>query len=201
MPTKKKDPKERILSAAIKLYLSGGLKAVTMRRIAKSVKLTPMALYRHFHNKEELLIALIDEGYRIFSEYQFRALAGKTPVERLWLAGNAYVDFTLEHPEFFKVLFMAPDLFESTELPEEVNTRGRALYQFLLDRVSEGINEGYLRADSAESLARSIWGLSHGLAVLYLSKMLETNADGFRQSFIEAFMHLGQGIAVDATTP
>lgn len=201
MTSKKAASRERIISTAISLYLDGGLKQVTMRRIASALKLTPMALYRHFHNKEELLIALIDEGFRIFAEYQFRALQGATTAERLWLAGKAFVDFTLEQPEFFKVLFMAPDIFATTTLPEEVNARGRSTYQFLVDRVSEGLREGYLRGDEPEKLARTIWGLSHGLASLYLSQMLETDEAGFRQMFMEAFLHLGAGISVDTLHP
>jgi len=197
---KKNTSREGILDAAIKLYLSGGLKALSMRRIARELRLTPMALYRHFRNKDAVLIALVDRGFTLFGEYQLRALAGKTASERLLLAGQAFLDFTLENPQFFKVIFMAPDIFAEVELPTEIDARARQTYQFLIDRVNEGMREGFLKSGDAEGMAKSIWAMSHGLASLYLGQMLETNEDGFRSIFMNAFMHLGTGIFVDGPT-
>ncbi len=169
-----------------------------MRRVARELKLTPMALYRHFKNKEELLATVIDEGFRVFGSYQYRALEGKTAAERLLLTGEAFIDFTLQEPQFFKVIFMAPDIVANAQVPEEIASRARATYQFLVDRVSEGMREGFLRATDAEKVAKTIWGLSHGLGSLYLAQMLETDEAGFRLIFMESFQNLGVGIFVDA---
>ncbi len=198
MTKRKAASRERIIAVAIELYLNGGLKAITMRRVARELKLTPMALYRHFKNKEELLATVIDEGFRVFGSYQYRALEGKTAAERLLLTGEAFIDFTLQEPQFFKVIFMAPDIVANAQVPEEIASRARATYQFLVDRVSEGMREGFLRATDAEKVAKTIWGLSHGLGSLYLAQMLETDEAGFRLIFMESFQNLGVGIFVDA---
>ena len=42
-----------------------GLEAVTIRRLAADLGVTPMALYWHFHSKDELLVGLAD---RVWSE-------------------------------------------------------------------------------------------------------------------------------------
>lgn len=190
--------RDRIVAVAIKLYLKGGLNAITMRRIARELKLTPMALYRHFRNKQEVLATIIDEGFRIFGSYQYRALEGKTAAERLLLTGEAFIDFILKEPQFFKVIFMAPDIVASAQVPEEISARARATYQFLVDRVGEGMREGVLRAGDAEKVAKTIWGLSHGLGSLYLAQMLETDENGFREIFMASFGNLAEGIFVDA---
>lgn len=198
MTKRKAASRERIIAVTIELYLKGGLKAITMRRVARELKLTPMALYRHFKNKEELLATVIDEGFRVFGSYQYRALEGKTAAERLLLTGEAFIDFTLQEPQFFKVIFMAPDIVANAQVPEEIAARARATYQFLVDRVGEGMREGFLRATDAEKVAKTIWGLSHGLGSLYLAQMLETDEAGFRLIFMESFQNLGYGIFVDA---
>lgn len=169
-----------------------------MRRIAAELRLTPMALYRHFRNKEAVMIALVDKGFTLFGEYQMRALSGATAAERMVLAGQAFLDFTLEKPMFFKVIFMAPDIFAEVELPEEIAARARQTYQFLLDRVEDGMREGVLKPGDAETTARTIWGLSHGLGSLYLSQMLEADEAQFRLMFFNAFRQLGDGIFLDA---
>src|SRR5215469_13958716 len=37
-----------------------GLEAVTIRRLAQTLGVTPMALYWHFKNKDELLLGIVD---------------------------------------------------------------------------------------------------------------------------------------------
>jgi len=192
--------RDRIIAVAVDLYLHGGLKDVTMRRIARGLRLTPMALYRHFKNKEEILLAIIEKGFIVFGEYQFRALAGKTAAERMWLAGETYTAFILEKPEFFRVLFMAPDIFEQVELTEAISERAQQMYQFLLDRVSESIREGFLKANEPEDLARTIWAMCHGMGSLYVGRLIDTDAEGFRIMFLKSFSHLGSGILIDAAT-
>ncbi len=50
-----------ILQAAIDLFARRGILATTMAELARSIKMTPGALYWHFPTKEDLLLAAIDE--------------------------------------------------------------------------------------------------------------------------------------------
>jgi AcrR family transcriptional regulator len=49
-----------VLERAAKLADADGLDAVTIRRLAQELGVTPMALYWHFKNKDELLVGLAD---------------------------------------------------------------------------------------------------------------------------------------------
>ena len=53
-------PARRIAVASRRLLDKEGVDAVTMRRVALAVGLTPMAIYRHYHDREALLNALAD---------------------------------------------------------------------------------------------------------------------------------------------
>jgi AcrR family transcriptional regulator len=44
-----------VVEGALALADAEGLEAVTIRRLAKRLGVTPMALYWHFHSKDELL--------------------------------------------------------------------------------------------------------------------------------------------------
>jgi len=57
--------KRAVVDRALALGDAEGLEALTIRRIATELGVTPMALYWHFRNKEELLAGL---GDRIWSE-------------------------------------------------------------------------------------------------------------------------------------
>ena len=50
--------RDSILAAAQRVVAADGLDALSMRRLAQELDVWPMALYRHFHDKEALLDAL-----------------------------------------------------------------------------------------------------------------------------------------------
>src|SRR3954467_13565216 len=59
--------RERIVGRALVIADEEGLRAVTIRRVAKELGVTPMALYWHFKDKNELLGGMADQ---IFAEIE-----------------------------------------------------------------------------------------------------------------------------------
>ena len=59
--------RESVLATALSLAETEGLSAVTIRRLATEFGVTPMAMYWHFANKEELLAAL---GQAVIAELE-----------------------------------------------------------------------------------------------------------------------------------
>jgi AcrR family transcriptional regulator len=58
-----------VVARALALADTEGLASVTIRRLAQQLDVTPMALYWHFRNKDELLVGMLDE---IFAEVTVR---------------------------------------------------------------------------------------------------------------------------------
>lgn len=52
--------RERIVKAAYQLAKKDPVQALSMRKIATKLKVTPMAIYKYFNDKEELTSAIID---------------------------------------------------------------------------------------------------------------------------------------------
>jgi len=52
--------RERVLRAAVVLADSGGLEALTMRRLGEELGVEAMSLYKHVANKEDLLDGMVD---------------------------------------------------------------------------------------------------------------------------------------------
>lgn len=55
--------RERILEAAGELVREDATATLSMRRLAARLGVTPMALYRHFDSRDELLVALLDAEF------------------------------------------------------------------------------------------------------------------------------------------
>ncbi|MCC6765784.1 MAG: TetR/AcrR family transcriptional regulator [Deltaproteobacteria bacterium] len=163
--------RERILAEAGDLFLAHGVEGVTMRGLAARMKVTPMALYRHFGNRDELLNAIVAEGHATFLSYLNRSLAAETPGARLLAAGEQYLAFALAHPRSYAVMFME-------HVPEHKNEKAEkhwgdaATFRFLVDRIRDCAAAGILRCDDPEAVALTVWAHVHGLASLFLAGKL-----------------------------
>jgi AcrR family transcriptional regulator len=168
---------DRILSAARDLLLEHGIEGVSMRAVAGRVGLTPMALYRHFRSKEDLLGALVEQGHATFLQYLQRALAEPSPAARLARSAYEYLNFALEHRQDYRVMFMM-----ATAAPRAGTApqwRDVATFRFLVDRIRDCAEAGLLRVDDAELTALSTWAHVHGLVSLYLANKLQLDEAQF----------------------
>lgn len=167
------DTRKRILEAARDLYAAQGPDQLSMRRVAEEVGVSATAIYRHFEGKEQLIIEVCAEGFTLFASYLMRGLRGATPLERLTETGAGYVAFALDHPQYYRAMFMSPHP-DFDALAEQTSQAFSPTFQLLVDRVAECQREGALRDDqSARALARSIWAHSHGLVSLWLDGHLD----------------------------
>lgn len=67
MPKDKTETHERIIPAAMKIFLEKGFEKATMREIAEEAGITAAGLYRHFVDKEAMFAALVEP---VLSELQ-----------------------------------------------------------------------------------------------------------------------------------
>jgi AcrR family transcriptional regulator len=191
------DQRKLILTKACELYLHEGLKGFSMRKLAKSVGVTAPALYRHYANREAVLLAVLGESYRLLGQYLYRALAGQSPWERFTMGGEQYMLFAIENPRQYEMLFVSPGALGVDRLPEEVETHACAVGQFWHDRVREAVDAGLLRDDEPQAIGRTLWAHAHGLVQLYLRGLLDLDEAGFRQLYRESGRRVFRGLAGD----
>lgn len=103
-------PAERLSKAtvaerALRLADEEGLDAITIRRLAKELGVTPMALYWHFKNKEELLMGVVDH---VFSEVRADRSAGDPWQKQLRAIFETAIGVMRAHP-------CLPDLMHATD--------------------------------------------------------------------------------------
>jgi AcrR family transcriptional regulator len=164
------ETRERIVEEARDLYLRGGLSAVSMRKVAERVGVSATALYRHFDDKESLLLAVVQTGFERFTSYLLSGQAGKTPLDRLTLTGEGYLRFALDHPSYYRIMFMTSrEDFGFDQLPAATRSSLGRSFQLLVDRVRECQGARRLRVGEPEELAVLIWSFVHGLVSLYLA--------------------------------
>lgn len=181
---------EEILRVALDIYADEGIRGLSMRRIANEVGVSATAIYRHYEDKDALLTAVVDEGFKLFGDYLRRAMEAQTPSERLKQAGIGYLNFALENPAYYNLLFIAPQVWLTPKLPERVRQRSQATFGFLIERLQEAGAADHKSRDAA----RTVWALTHGLVSLYLVGKLDVSEAEFRELFAKSMKFLFVGI-------
>lgn len=96
-----------ILEAAIKLFARRGILATTMSELARSIRMTPGALYWHFPTKEDLLLAAIEElNARYVREFtdllsEGRKLPAREQLVQFMTRTQAFLRYHREYGIFF----------------------------------------------------------------------------------------------------
>jgi AcrR family transcriptional regulator len=161
------DTRQRILDAAREMFVRHGYDATTMRAIAERIEYTPTAIYHHFKNKEALLAELCAADFRALAAAFQKIGRIEDPIERLRRSGRAYVQFGLDHPMQYQLMFM-------TQRPKEVDDQihsdnpSESAYAFLQQTCADAIATGKVREDyrDANELALMAWSSLHGMLSL-----------------------------------
>jgi AcrR family transcriptional regulator len=183
----------RIATAARRLLDKEGSEAVTMRRVAYAVGITPMAIYRHYPNRASLMNALADEG---FEELAIRLagarLAGGIE-ERLEEMSEIYLDHALQNPRLFELMFLKPRE-GARRYPRDFKSGRSPTANAMVEVVKEGVTSGYFRDDDAWEIVFEMGALSHGLIMLYLGGRIEVSPAQFRAFYRRSFRRYVRGI-------
>jgi AcrR family transcriptional regulator len=148
-----------LLSHARLLLDEGGPEAVTLRETARRAGVSATATYRHFRDKASLLAALATEGFVQFSESLIASAQGERPYAGM---GRAYVQFALDRPGLFRLMFSP--LFRSRATYPDMEAAAAKAFGLLQGAaVSMAWTPGLPPAP-----ALSLWAEAHGLAHLML---------------------------------
>lgn len=165
-PEAKQELRTRILREAVALFVEQGYTGFSMRKLADRLEYSATALYAYFANKDELLLAIIGEGYAVFGE--FLRAAGGEPGQRMEAIGRAYLDFAFANPTLYRLMFIHRPgaLFDLSEGTVEARLG-------LLHGVVQGARKAPLFAGADEATVRQavelFWALIHGLVSLALT--------------------------------
>jgi len=191
------DQRDRILACACDLYLSEGLSGFSMRKLAKEVGVTAPAIYRHYEGREEVIADVVREAYRAFTAYIYRALEAPTPLERFLGAGEGYLDFALEHPRWFQIMFSGPERLGIEVLPDDIEAMSCAIHQFWIDRVSECMGAGILKEGDPSQTSITMWAHAHGMVQLYHQGHFQIDEPTFRAFFETSGARMMEGLATE----
>lgn len=162
--------REALVNAGLKLLGEGGVANLSLRAAAQLAGVSHAAPYRHFKDKDALIAAIAEQGFRLLTAAMRaeEARAGGASVRaRLMAHGRGYLKFATAHPGYLGVIF-GGTLSKQHTTPE-LAAAGEEAYRVLRDAVAEGVTSGELRAGDPELLSLACWSMVHGLAHLVIN--------------------------------
>jgi AcrR family transcriptional regulator len=162
------DLKNALIKAGTEILASEGLGGLSLRKVAKQAGVSHAAPYAHFKDKQALIAAISTEGFKqLHSQIEsvkktYQANPGSLLIETAW----AYVQFALNEPDRFKLMFSSA-LEKEKEYPDFVEISQKNFRQLVdIVEICQGAN--ILKSSDSELIALSVWGTVHGFVSLLL---------------------------------
>ncbi len=154
----------KLIDASFERVRDTGRLEPTVGEIVRAAGLSNKAFYRHFRSKDELLLAVLDDGIRQLSSHlRLRMTAAVSPVGqvRAWLGGM--LDQALNPEAAAATRPFARSRSRLAELfPDHVRDSERQLTELLRDAIAAACECGELEAVDAERDAATVYQMAMG---------------------------------------
>jgi AcrR family transcriptional regulator len=182
-----------ILNSAAQLFLEKGYDGFSMRQVAEQIGYSATTIYLYFEDKDDLLFSVVDQAYERFSrDLQTAFESSMDPIQRIYNLGRAYVDFGLQNPVAYQLIYMQRPDFLTRWSNGSRKSRPLALLIFQ-QAVSLAAEAGAIHNSDTECQADALWASFHGLVALSIS-MPMFNPERIDKAVNEALNILVTGI-------
>lgn len=170
---KASDRRKQLLESAAKCFAAYGYRGTTTAKIAAEAGVSEPIIYRHFKNKQDLFIALIEKvADEVLNNWQESTRQAKTPLEKLQIL--LYRNPATSDPRtasVYQLLFHASTEVSEPAIQQAIRDHYERYVSLLASVMAEAQEAGQIRQDvPAEWLA---WQIIHAAVGFALVRPLE----------------------------
>lgn len=183
MGTKERQDRERqavrdsILTAARDLFVAEGYQSVSIRKVAERIEYSPAAIYSYFASKDDIFLALANEGFHRLDAKVKAAISGTDPLEDVRACWWAFYEFSQAEPAYFQLMFVDRSVPRITQQWEGFEF----LQQMLANAVGalqKAIDAGaFPQTLNPNAAMHMLWAALIGPAVVSIRHRLSTGED------------------------
>jgi AcrR family transcriptional regulator len=167
----------KILDAARELFVAEGYRNVSLRKVAERVEYSPAAIYSYFSSKDDIFLALAEEGFRLLLSSKPDAVETASPTAAIRAAFWHVYLFSKSHPEYYALMFLDRSV---PRLSSDWQRFGfvRDMKTEIAEMIRRAIDSGELAAGTdPQAVFRILFAAIHGAAAMRLCDRLEPGAD------------------------
>lgn len=169
----KLDLKEACVVAARQVIADEGVENLSLREVARKLGVSHQAPYRHYENRDALLIEVLRRCFLEFGQHLSSRPSVGSPARELKRLEAQFMSFNLQRPLEYRLLYNTKwprnysknrELLQASQYPFEILKEAvRNLYQTRPERLRD-----------VESDALFLWMAAHGIASLTQSDAFQT---------------------------
>ena len=166
----KENLREQILDVARGLFVEEGYSHVSIRKIADKIEYAPGTIYLHFKDKADIFRTICSETFgKLHRRMSAIVEDSGSPLEKLRRSGRAYIQFALDNPSHYQLVFMTSADDSLHYVPDE-HDAGYLCFQDLCHIVQQCIEQDLLRSADVNEISQAVWACVHGAAALLIAK-------------------------------
>ncbi len=143
------DRKQQLLHSAARCFALHGYRGTTTAMIAAEAGVSEPIIYRHFKNKHDLFIALIDEvGERVFKNWEQATANASSPLDKL--RSMMYANPATSDPwtaSVYQLLFHASTEINEPAIQEAIRDHYERYVRALAEIMKQAQQAGVIRQD------------------------------------------------------
>lgn len=183
------DLKSELIQKGLFILNAEGYEDFSLRKVAKACNVSQAAPYRHFKNKDELIMAIFLEATQAFNQSLENAALKyqNNPKMQLKEMGICYIRFFYENPEYLHLIFSNNMFINMNNFDTNKNSQDicspeghlksghpfatfyNAIKNFAVTSTDNSIEQ--------EELMLYCWGLVHGISVLLSNNKIPLQGD------------------------
>lgn len=156
-----------ILTAAREVFLEKGFDQTSIRSIAQKIEYSPTTIYLYYKDKDAILYALHTEGFYLLGSKIEVLSSVENPLERVKAMGRIYIQFAMEYPDYYDLMFVQKSPMNKLDEDHEVWQEGQSTFDGLKFTVQQCMDQGYLSFADVEAGSYLLWAALHGMCNLY----------------------------------
>jgi AcrR family transcriptional regulator len=190
----RRELRQKILTSARNLFLEKGYEGFSLRQVAEEIGYSATTIYMHFDDKDDLLVNIIDQAYEKFTERMQHVFEQtQDPLERIYNLGKSYIDFGINNPEAYQLIFMQrPDLLLKWMVSGGKQRKNSLL--ILRESVKEAVEAGVIRYENSEEISDALWAAVHGAVSLNITMPAMFGASNLEKSLSTTLEIIREGL-------
>ncbi|RJX27465.1 MAG: TetR/AcrR family transcriptional regulator [Acholeplasma sp.] len=182
--------KSTILNAAEKYFVSGGIDAVNLRKIAQDIGYSATNIYKYFQDKDAIIQALIEKRMQEIAQNITSIKPDQNSIKDIIALGfKLHIHKVLEYREHYKTVMLSKEkvFLDATSMLEPTTLNRLPAQRRLLETLKIGIDKGELRELDPIKTAQVLWSGMFGILIrviiedykdlAYIDQLVDTYVD------------------------
>ncbi len=166
--------KEEFITIAMDFIANEDVDKLTLKILSDATGTSRSAIYKHFKNKDALIETIIEKGFEQFDAETTLYLRddSKALIDKFYLTGKLYVEFAMQNPNLYRLLFGKKYAHIREELLS-IKDEDCSGFAALQKTVEDGQKQGILKKDDSYKQAIVIWATMHGFSSLIIDGFMD----------------------------